>query len=59
MTTVVLTTDQIPVNEPEYRVISGGEYEADALVSVYHQDDITKTAIVAFQAHYIATGEHV
>lgn len=54
-TTYTLAADQ-PAADGVYCVLTGGTYDANALVEVYLPADLAKTAIGAFSARYVATG---
>lgn len=52
---ITLSTDQVLFSEPDWRVVSGGDFPADALVECYRLD--CPTQLVAYYASYISTGE--
>jgi hypothetical protein len=54
MGTITLDTDQLLFSDPEWAVLVGGDYAADALVDVYRLSDPTQ--VVAYYAQFIANG---
>jgi len=53
---ITLETNQPAMPMPAWRVVAGGDYEPDALVDLYHENDPTQTC--ALYALTVATGEY-
>lgn len=53
---ITLTTGQKLLTDPEWEVLEGGDFEPDALVTVYRVADPIQQ--VAYYAQFIATGEY-
>lgn len=51
-----IAKDTVLYSEPQWAVLEGGEYAADALVPCYRIGDPTQQA--AFYAIFITTGEY-